>query len=193
MATVKERGTFVGRYFVTKGQAFHSDVSCSQLASAQDVVETTIVEDGGNYYRAGHFIMRNLGPGHHARAKERWKFRPCARCHPLDEQFKLEPLGTDDVPCAGSSLEWVTERTKLDPVEKIFPAQRECMNCPVVDSCYELFRKELPEYGVMGGVTYKQYKAWGDDVLDLVRAMIKNEDQQTEQRDATTRNRGNTR
>lgn len=188
----KERGTFVGRYFVTKGQAFHGNVSCSQLASAQDVVETTIVLADGNYYRAGHFIMRNLGPGHSARFKERWKYRPCTRCHPLDEQFKLEPLGTDDVPCAGSSREWVTERTKLDPVEKIFPAQRECMECPVVDSCYERFLAELPEYGVMGGVTYKQYRAWGDSAQEVVRGLIADEDKQTEQRNTATSNRGNT-
>lgn len=152
-----------GRYIVTPtGRWFHGDVTCKKIRVNPDLAEVDIVEQAGRYYRAGKLT----------------EVQECPTCQPIKKPAqKIEPLGTTDTPCAGRDREWVKSFHNRRP-ENLVPIQRECMGCDVLEECYSRFLFELPEYGVLGGVTIQQYKAWGPNALAMVKELVANENQE---------------
>ncbi len=162
----------VGRFIVTPtGRWFHANVTCKMIRVNPDLAEVDIVQQYGKYYRAGKLI----------------EVEECPTCTPLKTPAKkIEPLGTTDTPCRGRDREWVKSFQNRRPTN-IIPAQKECMNCPVLDECYDRFLFELPEYGILGGVTIQQYREWGPNALAMVKELVAIED--TEEKESASRTR----
>jgi len=167
------RDEYIGAFFVVPHSSSpHSKIDCSILGGALDVSEITIVRDKEGRYQRADYISKTDESRNGA-------LSPCTRCNPLEPGVSVEPLGTTDIPCYGRDEEWVFYIRPDTSPDKVYDVQRECiLQCPVVDECYRRFLVEQPVHGVLGGVTYRQYKKYGEDTLEVMRGKV-NEDTPT--------------
>ena len=171
-------GKHVGDYAVTGGKAatYHASTQCGVVARAQRVHIVPVFDHEGTLRRP---YMRDQDTGDEVgkpMIDEGRKVVACEHCFDDPAIIHIDVPEETAIPCEGKSDEWMRmEGTKAEKDPDLFrPQQVDCFRCPIRVECFGKAMREEPRYGIWGGTTPAQRKAWGDRADEIVIRRLRN-------------------
>ncbi len=168
-------GTVLGEFYVAgaRGTSYHQIAGCSALTSPR-AYRVTMFDHDGIHRRPFMREQDTLDEATRPMVDEGKKLKPCSVC--VGKAPQIIHLETEKpIPCEGSD-EWMQmEGAKAARDPEIFrPEQVSCFRCPIRVECFGKAMREAPEYGIWGGTTPAQRKAWGDRADEIVIRRLRN-------------------
>ena len=171
-------GKHVGDFAMVgkKAQTYHASSQCGVVARAQRVHIVPIFELDGIHRRGFMREQDTLDEVGRPMFDEGKAVVPCTQCFDDPAIIHIDVPDETRIPCAERGGEWVRmEGTKAEKDPDVFrPQQVDCFRCPIRVECFGKAMREQPRYGVWGGTTPAQRKAWGDRADEIVIRRLRN-------------------
>jgi hypothetical protein len=156
-------------YYVggARGTSYHETAQCKAFTSRR-AYSVPVYEVDGIPRRPFMREQDTLDETTRPMVDEGKKLKPCSVC--IGKTPEIIHLETDKaIPCEGSE-DWVQmEGASAAANPDVFrPEQVSCFRCPIRVECFSKATREQPKYGIWGGTTPAQRKAWGDRADEIV-------------------------
>ncbi len=171
------KGKSLGSFYVGgwKLGQYHETILCRSFTSTR--YYKVVIFDHDGIHRRPFMREQDIGDQTGRQMIDDGKaMKPCATCiGKTPEIIHLEPEADQAIPCEGSE-EWVQmEGQKAANNPDLFrPQQVDCFKCPIRVECFSKAMRERPDYGIWGGTTPAQRKAWGDRADEIVIRRLRN-------------------
>lgn len=168
-------GTPLGDFYVggARSTGYHETALCRSFTTTR-AIKVAIYDHDGTHRRPFLREQDTLDGASRPMVDEGKKLKPCSTC--IGNTPEIIHLETDKrIPCEGSD-EWIQmegSKAMLDP-EVFRPQQVSCFKCPIRVECFEKAMREKPQFGIWGGTTPAQRKAWGDRADEIVIRRLRN-------------------
>ena len=169
------QGKSLGQFYVggARGTSYHDTALCKAFTSKR-AYSVPVFDHDGIHRRPFMREQDTLDEASRPMVDEGKKVKACSVC--VGKTPEIIHLETDKaIPCEGS-VEWVQmEGVGAAANPDVFrPQQVSCFKCPIRVECFEKAMREQPKYGIWGGTTPAQRKAWGDRADEIVIRRLRN-------------------